>query len=85
MVLRPVYSARTDPGRRRTSNQDAVYAGYVVSGVPGAAAEPLLLLVADGVGGRERGQWASQTAVSVLVAALPAVGRQYSGRHAARS
>ena len=58
--LRPVYCARTDPGRQRDHNEDAVYAG------PVAEAPAYLLAVADGVGGNERGEWASQTSIDVL-------------------
>ncbi len=48
------YSAGSDPGRRRSINEDSVYA----SG--------RLLVVADGIGGQPHGEVASATAVSVL-------------------
>jgi protein phosphatase len=64
-----LYSARTDPGRQRDHNEDAVYAGELttVAGRPPTC----VLAVADGVGGNERGEWASQTAVDTLQAELP--------------
>jgi protein phosphatase len=67
--LRPLYSARTDPGRQRDHNEDAVYAGER-SVAPGEEAA-YLFAVADGVGGHERGEWASQTALDILTAELP--------------
>jgi len=48
------YSAGSDLGRRRSNNEDSVYA----SG--------RLLVVADGIGGQPHGEVASSTAVSVL-------------------
>ncbi|WP_116202858.1 PP2C family protein-serine/threonine phosphatase [Amycolatopsis circi] len=48
------YSAGSDQGRRRTNNEDSVYA----SG--------RMLVVADGIGGQPHGEVASSTAVSVL-------------------
>ncbi len=66
--LRPLYSARTDPGRQRDHNEDAVYAGEVSSTASDAAA--YVFAVADGVGGNERGEWASQTAVEILETAM---------------
>jgi protein phosphatase len=64
-----LYASRTDSGRARDHNEDAVQ----VSEVP-STADPLstwhVFSVADGVGGHERGEWASQTAVSVLHAEL---------------
>ena len=55
--------ALTDPGRVREHNEDAVYAG-TVEGVNGDAPWTLLL-VADGVGGHQRGEWASAEAVGL--------------------
>jgi PPM family protein phosphatase len=68
-LLTPRYSARTDVGRIRQVNQDYVFAGAVAAGdgAPGLH----LLVVADGVGGRERGEWASERAVQVLATQLP--------------
>ncbi|HEY1296705.1 MAG TPA: protein phosphatase 2C domain-containing protein [Chloroflexota bacterium] len=62
--LRPLYYARTDVGRQRDHNEDAVYAGEI----PDAAGDSpaYLLAVADGVGGNDRGEWASQTSIDTL-------------------
>jgi serine/threonine protein phosphatase PrpC len=69
----PQYSARTDVGRMREINEDYVFAGALdSSSEAGAAPERHLLVVADGVGGLERGEWASELAVAVLTAQLPA-------------
>jgi protein phosphatase len=75
--LRPLYCARTDAGRARDHNEDAVYATELP--LDGAAASPwYVFAVADGVGGHEHGEWASGTAVSILaqelLAQLDAVG-----------
>jgi protein phosphatase len=66
--LRPLYSARTDPGRHRDHNEDAVFAGEL--SVAAGEAPAYLFAVADGVGGNERGEWASQTTLDVLNAEL---------------
>lgn len=58
-------ACRSDTGRIRMQNQDAVFAG-AVAGAPGW----LLLAVADGVGGHARGEWASHRAVEVLARTL---------------
>jgi protein phosphatase len=63
--LRPQYYARTDPGRQRDHNEDAVFAAEVSSA---SDAPAYVFAVADGVGGNERGEWASQTAVDILAA-----------------
>src|ERR1051326_8745653 len=68
-LLTPRYSARTDAGRARQVNQDYVFAGAIAVG--GGAPARHLLVVADGVGGRERGEWASERAVQVLATQLP--------------
>jgi serine/threonine protein phosphatase PrpC len=70
--LEPQYSARTDVGRVREINEDRVFAGELplLADHTGAAARHLLM-VADGVGGLERGEWASEKAVSVVTAELP--------------
>src|SRR5581483_2796437 len=65
LYLRPLYAARTDPGRVRDHNEDAVQVAQVPSS--GDADSPWhIFAVADGVGGHERGEWASQTAITVL-------------------
>jgi serine/threonine protein phosphatase PrpC len=70
--LQPQYSARTDVGRVREINEDRVFAGELP---PPAnqkhAAARHLLVVADGVGGLERGEWASEKALTVVTAELP--------------
>jgi serine/threonine protein phosphatase PrpC len=63
--LRPVYHARTDTGRQRDHNEDAVYAAVLPSGGDGPAPW-YVFAVADGVGGLERGEWASRTAIDVF-------------------
>jgi protein phosphatase len=70
--LQPQYSARTDVGRVREINEDRVFAGHLplLTDQTGASA-PHLLVVADGVGGLERGEWASEKAVTVITAELP--------------
>lgn len=55
-VLRLVDAARTDVGKVRTTNEDSFFAD------PGRG----LWAVADGMGGFERGQWASKTVVEHL-------------------
>lgn len=67
--LRPWYSARTDAGRRRDHNEDYVHAGPL--GPENLRAAWHLFVVADGVGGHQRGEWASETAVSALARDLP--------------
>jgi PPM family protein phosphatase len=69
--LLPSYSARTDTGRRREHNEDYVHAGPLLWGDEQRPAWHLFA-VADGVGGHQRGEWASETAVSTLTADLPA-------------
>jgi serine/threonine protein phosphatase PrpC len=63
--LRPVYSARTDAGQQRDHNEDYVHAGVLDVD---SAGRPLwyVFAVADGVGGHQRGEWASQTAIETL-------------------
>src|SRR3984893_11800791 len=64
--LQPLYSARTDPGRQRDHNED--WLQVAVLPVADDTLSPwYVFAVADGVGGHERGEWASQTAVSVLI------------------
>ena len=56
------FHACTHPGQVRTHNQDFAFAG-TVPGFPNWT----LLVVADGVGGQARGEWASQLATETLV------------------
>jgi serine/threonine protein phosphatase PrpC len=60
-------AARSDQGRVRNVNQDFAYAGPL-PGLP----DWQLLVVADGVGGHQAGEWASQKAVETLVQDLAA-------------
>jgi protein phosphatase len=70
--LQPQYSARTDVGRIREINEDRVFAGELPPGTDHAGAPTRhLLVVADGVGGLERGEWASEKALTVITAELP--------------
>jgi serine/threonine protein phosphatase PrpC len=63
--LRPVYSARTDSGQQRDHNEDYVHAGAL--GVDSAGQSLwYVFAVADGVGGHQHGEWASQTAIETL-------------------
>src|SRR4051794_41948564 len=55
-ALRLESTARTDPGRVRTHNEDAVFAS------------PRLAAVADGVGGQAAGEVASGTVIDALAA-----------------
>ena len=70
--LVPRYNARTDTGRMREINEDHVYAAPIPTSTTDAGA-PMrhLLMVADGVGGLERGEWASERAIAVASAELP--------------
>src|SRR5712692_3693008 len=70
--LQPHYSARTDVGRVREIDEDRVFAGELpLPANPTHAAARHLLVVADGVGGLERGEWASEKALTVVTAELP--------------
>jgi serine/threonine protein phosphatase PrpC len=70
--LQPQYSARTDVGRVRDINEDRVFAGDLPLLTDHADSTARhLFVVADGVGGLERGEWASEKAVSVITAELP--------------
>jgi len=51
-------------GRQRDHNEDAVYAGEVSDSMGESPA--YVLAVADGVGGHDRGEWASQMSVDIL-------------------
>jgi protein phosphatase len=70
--LVPHYSARTDAGRIREINEDHVYAAPIaVSAEDTAAPARHLLMVADGVGGLDRGEWASERAIDIVSTELP--------------
>jgi protein phosphatase len=68
--LTALYNARTDVGRVREINEDHVFAGELPL-LRGQASTWYLLVVADGVGGLERGEWASERAVAVVTTELP--------------
>jgi PPM family protein phosphatase len=81
--LQAHYSARTDVGRVRQINEDRVFAGELPpltgqSDAPGRH----LLVVADGVGGLERGEWASEMAVKLVSSELPAYLAAHEPREA---
>src|SRR5205823_15096494 len=81
--LQPLYSARTDVGRVREINEDRVFAGELpLLTEQSAASARHLLVVADGVGGLERGEWASEKALSVVTAELPIHLAAYAPREA---
>jgi protein phosphatase len=65
------FAALTDPGLQRPGNEDTVYAEALKLRAEGKPADWLLLAVADGVGGHQRGDWASKKAISVLADELP--------------
>lgn len=67
MPLRLRIAARTDQGRVRRNNQDAVYTGKIK--LPGGGTAQLCL-VADGMGGAKAGEQASQIASEVTQAQL---------------
>src|SRR5262249_14758579 len=58
-------------GKQRDHNEDAVEAGPLLTRADDGTSPWYLLAVADGVGGYERGEWASQTAIRVLKQQLP--------------
>ncbi|WP_116050579.1 PP2C family protein-serine/threonine phosphatase [Amycolatopsis palatopharyngis] len=67
------YAAASDPGRRRTRNEDSAFAG------------PRLLAVADGIGGQPHGEVASAVAISELSGrAVPAVPEDITADAGAR-
>lgn len=85
VILEPRYSARTDVGRVRSINEDSVFAGRLpVLGAGPETATRHLLVVADGVGGLERGEWASEKALTVVTAELPIHLAAYEPREALR-
>jgi PPM family protein phosphatase len=69
--LEIAYATRTDVGRQRQINEDFVFADALLAKSGGKEQAWLLLVVADGVGGHQRGEWASQTAVGILRDTLP--------------
>src|SRR3982074_3502489 len=83
--LQPHSSARTDVGRVREINEDRVFAGELrlLTDQPEAAARHLLV-VAGGVGGLDRGAWASETAVTVVTVELPVYLAAHEPREALR-
>jgi serine/threonine protein phosphatase PrpC len=64
---RLVIGAATDPGPVREQNEDSV---YFSEQTPEAPDEPVLLLVADGMGGYQRGEVASRMAIDTMVEGL---------------
>jgi PPM family protein phosphatase len=61
------FAARSDPGRQREHNED--YLGHVAPGSPARArSHGWLFVLADGVGGTEKGEIASRAAVEHLTA-----------------
>jgi PPM family protein phosphatase len=63
---RLIVGAATDPGPVREQNEDAVYHN-VIEDPRDPDAEMLLLAIADGMGGYQRGEVASQMAIDALV------------------
>ena len=56
------FYAKTDTGRARTSNQDYVFASDTTIG-----ALPNLFLIADGMGGHNAGEYASEHAIKIVL------------------
>src|ERR1700674_436130 len=68
------FAQMSDPGRVRPGNED--YLGYVAPATPQEAqTQGWLFAVADGVGGHEKGEVASATAVEVLLEGFRAAGK----------
>lgn len=63
---RLIVGAATDPGPVREQNEDAIYHN-VIEDSRDPDVEKLLLAVADGIGGYQRGEVASQMAIDALV------------------
>jgi protein phosphatase len=61
--LRLTIAARTDVGRARANNEDSYFRGEFAIGT---AAFATLLIVADGMGGAEAGEVASQLAIATI-------------------
>src|SRR5260370_33621939 len=65
-MLQVEFSQLSDTGRRREHNED--YIGYVVPETPELArSRGWLFALADGVGGQDRGEVASRTAIERLL------------------
>ncbi len=86
-----VVTVATDTGRVRTSNEDSVGAfGWIappdqpvpVALATATASSPLVVAVADGLGGHAAGEVASQHAVRQLMAAAPALDSEAGIRQA---
>src|SRR5450631_1696222 len=70
-MLELEFAQITDPGRVRDHNED--YAGYVAPETPEQAQKHgWLFALADGVGGQDRGEVASQAAVEALLSGFRA-------------
>jgi serine/threonine protein phosphatase PrpC len=69
-VLDVEFAQFSDPGKVRGHNED--YLGFVVPSSPARArSHGWLFVLADGVGGHDRGEVASRTAVETLLEAFP--------------
>jgi PPM family protein phosphatase len=67
LTLDVEFASHSDPGRQREHNED--YLGYVAPASPARArTHGWLFVLADGVGGTEKGEIASRTAVEYLTA-----------------
>jgi protein phosphatase len=67
MALDVEFAQLSDPGKQREHNED--YLGHVVPASPaGARSQGWLFVLADGVGGTEKGEVASRAAVEYLTA-----------------
>jgi PPM family protein phosphatase len=83
-------TAATDTGRARTSNEDSIGVfGWIAPldqpvpvALASAASSPLVVIVADGLGGHAAGEVASQHAVRQLMAAGPALDTEDGIRQA---
>lgn len=64
---RLIVGAATDPGPVREQNEDAVYHNEIVDPANPTGGTMMLLAVADGMGGYQRGEVASQMAIDTLV------------------
>jgi len=77
-----LYASRTDRGRLREINEDSVHAESFRTGGGDKAQDWLLLAIADGVGGHQRGEWASRKAVGVLARELPRLHKRMEPKEA---